>query len=257
MGAIPGTAGSGFGGFKSGIGNGLGDGTSRFAAYIAGLREAGLDVVFVVDATGSMQWVLDEVRDRIEDIADTIRSLVPIARFGFVAYRDYDDPEFLTRVQPLTYSTSKLKNFIAAIQAKGGGDWEEAVDAGVSDAVDQAGWRLGARRIIIVIGDAPPHKEKMSRVMRTIESFQHKGGILSTLDVGDQANPHLLEAKLGRKVSLDLYRNAPMHDFLVMGEAGRGDAASLDGDVKLTKRLVKLIMGDQFAAQMQALLDVL
>ena len=84
LGAIPGTGGSGFGGFKSGIGNGLGDGTSRFAAFISGLREAGLDVVFCVDTTGSMGWVLAEVKDRIDDITKFVRTLVPIARFGFV-----------------------------------------------------------------------------------------------------------------------------------------------------------------------------
>ncbi|MEQ8659423.1 MAG: hypothetical protein RLW62_01260, partial [Gammaproteobacteria bacterium] len=35
--AMPLAEGSGIGGFKTGIGNGLGDGTARFAAYIAGL----------------------------------------------------------------------------------------------------------------------------------------------------------------------------------------------------------------------------
>jgi hypothetical protein len=48
-----------------------------------------------------------------------------------------------------------------------------------------------------------------------------------------------------------------MADWLVLGEAGGGDTATLDGDVQLTRRLVKLIMGDQFANEMQSLLDVL
>lgn len=257
LGAIPGTGGSGFGGFKTGIGNGLGDGTSRFAAYIAGLREAGLDVVFVIDATGSMDWVIDEVKSRIEDIAQIVRSLVPIARFGFVAYRDEGDPEFVTRVQPLTFSTGKLNRYLSTLEAKGGGDWFEAIDAGLEDAIEESGWRMGARKLIIVVGDAPMRDGQLKRVVRLVENFQHTAGTVSTLDVSDQANPHLLEAKIGRKVSRDLYRNAPMKDFLVIGEAGRGDTATLDGDTKLTKRLIKLIMGDQFATEMQALLDVL
>ena len=257
LGTVPISAGSGVGGFKTGIGNGLGDGTARFAAYIAGLREAGLDVVFCIDATGSMGWVIDEVKNRIDDIAQIVRSLVPIARFGVVAYRDYDDPEFTTRVQPLTYSTGKLYRFLSALKAEGGGDWYEAIDAGVKDSIEQSGWRLGARRIIIVVGDAPLRDGQLSKVVRIVEQFRRSGGTVSTLDVSDQANPHLLEAKLGRSVARTLYRGAPMHDFLVIGEAGQGDAATLDGDVKLTRRLIKLIMGDQFANQMQALLDVL
>ena len=254
---IPLSEGSGVGGFKTGIGNGLGDGTAQFAAYIAGLREAGLDVVFAIDATGSMDWVIDEVRDRIGDIAQTVRSLVPIARFGVVAYRDYEDPEFTTRVHKLTFSTNKIKNFLSGLEAKGGGDWFEAIDAGIRDAIEQSGWRIGARRIIIVVGDAPLKEAQLGKVVRLAGQFGRAGGTISTLDVSDQANPSLLEAKVGRKVARGLYRSAPMHSFLVIGEAGGGDAATLDGELKLTKRLVKLIMGDQFANEMQALLDVL
>lgn len=255
--AVPLSEGSGVGGFKTGIGNGLGDGTARFAAYIAGLREAGLDVVFAIDATGSMDWVIDEVRDRIQDIAQTVRSLVPIARFGVVAYRDYDDPEFTTKVHELTYSTAKIRRFMSQLEAKGGGDWFEAIDAGIKDAIEKSGWRIGARRLIIVVGDAPLKQGQLDKVIRLAAQFGRSGGTISTLDVSDQANPSLLEAKVGRKVARPLYRSAPMHSFLVIGEAGGGDAATLDGELKLTKRLVKLIMGDQFANEMQALLDAL
>lgn len=255
--SMPISEGSGVGGFKTGIGNALGDGTERFAAYVAGLREAGLDVVFCIDATGSMGWVIEEVKNRINDMAQIVRSLVPIARFGVVAYRDYDDPEFVTRVRPLTYSTNKVYRFLATLEAEGGGDWFEAVDAGLKDAIEQSGWRLGARKLIIVVGDAPLRDGQLDKVVRMVEQFRRSGGTVSTLDVSDQANPQLLEAKLGRKVANALYRGAPMHDFLVIGEAGRGDTATLDGDIKLSRRLVKLIMGDQFANEMQALLDVL
>lgn len=255
--ALPLSEGSGIGGFKTGIGNGLGDGTARFAAYVAGLRASGLDVVFVIDATGSMGWVIEEVKDRIEDISQIVRSLVPIARFGFVAYRDRDDPEFITRQQTLTYSTAKLYRFLARLKAKGGGDWFEAIDAGLKVAIEEAGWRLGARKLIILIGDAPLKEGQLNKVVRLVGQFTRHGGTVSTLDVSDQANPHLLEAKVGRAVPRALYRSAPMHTFLVIGEAGGGDTATLDGELKLTKRLIKLIMGDQFANEMQALLDVL
>jgi hypothetical protein len=249
--------GYGVGGFKTGIGNGLGDGTARFAPYIAGLREAGLDVVFCIDATGSMGWVIGEVKDRIEDIAQIVRSLVPIARFGFVAYRDYDGPEFTTRVQPLTYSNVKLNQFLSSLKAEGGGDWYEAIDAGLKVAIEESGWRIGARKLIILIGDAPLGDEQLNNVVQRVRQFHRSGGTVSTLDVSEQANPQLLEAKIGRNVPRHLYRNSPMRAFLAIGEAGQGDTATLDGDILLTKRLIKLIMGDQFATEMQSLLDVL
>lgn len=249
--------GSGHGGFKAGAGNGLGDGTARFVPYIAGLREAGLDVVFCIDATGSMGWVIDEVKHRIEDITRFVRSLVPITRFGVVAYRDRNDPEFLTRLQPLTYSTVKLRQFLAILKADGGGDRFEAIDSGLADAINLSGWRIGARKVIILVGDAPTGEKRLNDVVQMVEQFSRSGGTVSTLDVSDQANPQLLEAKLGHEVPRHLYRNAPMPEFLMISEAGQGDAATLDGEIKLTKRLLKLIMGDHFAAEMQALLDEL
>ena len=255
--ALPIVESRGYGGFKTGAGNGLGDGTTRFVPYIAGLREAGLDVVFCIDATGSMGWVIDEVKNRIVDISRVVRSLVPVARFGFVAYRDHDDPEFTTRVQPLTYSMVKLQQFLSALEAEGGGDWYEAIDSGLTDAIKLSGWRIGARKLIILVGDAPLRQKRLGDVVQMVKQFSHSGGTVSTLDVSGQANPQLLEASVGRELPRRLYRNAPMAEFLMISEAGQGDAATLDGEIRLTKRLVKLIMGDRFAAEMQALLDVI
>ncbi len=240
-----------------GIGNGLGDSGNRFAAYVEGLREAGLDIVFVIDATGSMGWVIEEVKDRVRDIVDTVRALVPIARFGIVAYRDAGDPQFETRLQPLTYSATKLDRFLGALTAEGGGNMQEGVAAGVRRAIDEAGWRASAKRLVIVIGDAAPHESELARLRSAIEDFTLAGGQLSTLDVSHEANPALTEAKVGRKVNRALYRNQPLYEFRVLADAGGGDAATLDGDVRLTRRLITLIMGDRFATEMRALLEAI
>lgn len=79
----PVTAGQGLAGYGAGVGTGLSDSANRFAAYVQGLRETGLDVVFVVDTTGSMDWVLAEVNTRIIDIVDAIRLLVPVSASGW------------------------------------------------------------------------------------------------------------------------------------------------------------------------------
>jgi hypothetical protein len=248
---------TGTGGVKFGAGNALGDGRVAFSPYIAGLREAGLDVVFCIDATGSMGWVIDEVKLRIAELVDIVRILVPIARFGFVAYRDDQGPEFVTRSQELTYSTFKLKRFLSTLEAKGGGDIYEAVDLGIADAINMSGWRNPARKLILVIGDAPLKPARLKALLSQIDTFQQSGGTVSTLDVSEQANPQLLEAKLGKPVSRHIYRNRPMLAFTDIGEAGNGDAATLDGDQVIIKRLITLIIGDQFGSEMQMMLDVL
>ncbi len=256
-GGTSGGEGGGIAAFGVGIGNALGGSSNQFAAYIQGMREGGLDVLFVVDATGSMGWVLDEVKSRIIDIAAVVRSLVPIARFGVVAYRDKGDPDFVTKSQPLTFSTLKVQGFLGALRAAGGGNMFEAVYDGVKLGVQGSDWRSGARKIIILIGDAPPDEDALPDVIREVRRFAGSGGVVSTLDVSDQSNPAVIEARVGRKVNRALYRDEAMYQFRNIADAGNGDAATLEGNVTLTRRLVILIMGDQFAREMQALLELI
>ncbi len=257
QGGSGGGSGGGIAGFGVGIGNALGGSSNQFAAYIQGMREGGLDVLFVVDATGSMGWVIDEVKARIIDIAAVVRSLVPIARFGIVAYRDEDDPGFVTKAQPLTYSTLKLQSFLDGLTAEGGGNMFEAVYDGVKIGIESSDWRSGARKILILVGDAPPDEDALPRVVREVQRFTASGGVVSTLDVSDLSNPAVIEARVGRQVNRALYRNEAMYQFRNIADAGNGDAATLEGDVSLTRRLIKLIMGDQFAREMQALLELI
>jgi hypothetical protein len=256
-GGTGGGSGGGTAGFGVGIGNALGGSSNQFAAYIAGMRESGLDVVFVVDATGTMGWVIDEVKDRIRDIVAVIRSLVPIARFGIVAFRDKDESDWTTRDQPLTYSTLKIQAFIDSLEAKGGGDIYEAVDKGIETAIEGSDWRLGARRIIILIGDYPPADNTLDDIVADVRRFSSAGGVVSTLDVSDQSNPAVVEAKVGRKVSRGMYRNDSMLNYRIIADAGGGDSATLEGEISITRRLITLIMGDQFAKEMSALLELI
>jgi len=255
-GGTGGGSGGGTAGFGVGIGNALGGSTNQFAAYIAGMRESGLDVVFVVDATGTMGWVIDEVKDRLRDISTVIRSLVPIARFGVVAFRDKESG-FVTRDQPLTYSTLKVQRFIDDLRAEGGGDIYEAVDEGLRVAIEGSDWRLGARRIIILIGDYPPADEEMDGIVRDVRRFSSSGGVVSALDVSDQSNPAVVEAKVGRKVDRRMYRSDSMLNYRIIADAGGGDSATLEGEVTITRRLITLIMGEQFAREMSALLELI
>lgn len=249
------TQGRGLAGFGAGVGTGLNLSTQGFATYVQGLRETGLDVVFVIDSTGSMDWVIEEVSERVVDIVDAVRLLVPVSRFGVVVYRDHGDPDYVTRLQPLTYSLNKLIRFLDSVSAQGGGDMAEAVTEGLRIASQQSGWRLGARKVLIVIGDAPPHPGNRENLLSLSRQFASDQGQVSTLDVSHEANPALLEAVLGRSVNHEAYRNRPIYDFRQIAEAGGGIAATMDGDVKITRQLVSLIMGGRFATETALLLE--
>jgi hypothetical protein len=252
----------GAGGGSAGAGFGAGNGSASrgsFQEYVGGLRQTGLDVVFVIDATGSMGWLISEVKQRVEQLADSIRGLVPVTRFGIVAYRDDDDPEFLVRVEPLTLRIAKLRQFLEQLEASGGGDIPEAVDAGLVAAIEKAGWKPESRKVVIVIGDAPPHAERLEATLALAREFHGRGGTVTTVDVRFDANPTLAAARLGKRVD-ELQTLGPggvMPEFASLARAGGGDGATLEGDQRVVRQLGVLIFGQRFADEVRPLLGEL
>jgi hypothetical protein len=247
--------GEGLAGFGEAVGIGLDQASHSFAAYIESLSKSGLDVVFVIDVTGSMDWVITEVYERIIDIGDVIRGLVPVARFGVVAYRDFGDPEFVTKIQPLTFSQQKISRFLESLEAKGGGSYQEAISEALSVAVKASGWRRGAKKVVILIGDAPPHEENFQKILKRARTLANQSGQISTLDVSQESNPALIEASVGRSVNYAVYRNRPMMHYQAIADAGEGIAATMDGDIQVTRQLLNLIMGGQFTQEMSILME--
>ncbi len=121
---------------------------------------ADLDVVFVLDTTGSMSAELREVQERVEQLAVSLARARADERirFGIVAYRDRKD-DYVTRVSPLTGEVETSRAFLASLSAGGGGDGPESVIAGLRVALREMEWDGGdsAQRQIFLIGDAPPH----------------------------------------------------------------------------------------------------
>jgi|APSaa5957512622_1039677.scaffolds.fasta_scaffold09619_3 Mg-chelatase subunit ChlD len=118
-----------------------------------------LDIVFVIDSTGSMHDEIRTVKEELVGIMDKINSGQPRpdVRVGVVAYRDYpnQEQEYLTKVRGLTSNVNSVEKFIMGIEAQGGGDYEEAAEAGLDRAINDMKWRKSAHRIIILVGDAP------------------------------------------------------------------------------------------------------
>ncbi len=119
---------------------------------------ADLDIVFVLDTTGSMQRELDEAKNRVVDLARSVGEARPgeTLRFGVVAYRDRGDA-YVTRVQELSEDVSGPLEFLKSLQADGGGDGPEDVLGGIAAGIRETGWSPGAERMLFLVGDAPPH----------------------------------------------------------------------------------------------------
>ena len=67
-----------------------------------------LEMVFVLDTTGSMGGLIDGAKQRIWGIVNEVmqQSSHPAVRIGLVAYRDHGD-EYVTQVLPLTNDLDK------------------------------------------------------------------------------------------------------------------------------------------------------
>ena len=118
------------------------------------------DLVFVVDTTGSMGGFISSAKlHMLEMIAELTEKNKHIdMHLGLVEYRDHlPEDDVLTINYPMTGDFEEMKKHINALSLGYGGDIPEAVLDGIEEAILNLLWRPNARKIIILIGDAPPH----------------------------------------------------------------------------------------------------
>lgn len=121
---------------------------------------ADLDVVFVLDTTGSMGGEIREVQQRVHQLTEALAAAYDgqRLRYGVVAYRDRGD-DYVTRHFDLSQNVDEATRFLDSLSANGGGDGPESVVAAISVALGTLSWDLsdGVDRQLFLIGDAPPH----------------------------------------------------------------------------------------------------
>ncbi len=117
-----------------------------------------LDILFVLDTTGSMGEEINRLRTTIELIHLNLTNLStrPRVRFGMVLYKDLGD-EYRTRVVPLTDNLAEFQEALALVEASGGGDTPEDLQAAMDVAVNRIQWNREGIRLAFIITDAPPH----------------------------------------------------------------------------------------------------
>lgn len=118
-----------------------------------------LDLLFLLDTTGSMGDELARIQETIDSIAARIDGFTPRPeiRYGLVAFKDEGD-DYVTRSEPFTTDVGVFRAQLAELSAIGGGDTPEAVDEALYEAVARAEWRdEPAVRLVFLVGDAGPH----------------------------------------------------------------------------------------------------
>lgn len=117
-----------------------------------------LDLVFLIDATGSMGDEIAKLKASMQAMSQQISRLPgsPDICYGLVVYRDRGDA-FLTRAHDFTDDLAAFQSVLARVQAGGGGDMPEALNEALHETVHRLSWRSEAARLVVLVADAPPH----------------------------------------------------------------------------------------------------
>ena len=129
---------------------------------------ARIEIMFVLDTTGSMSGLIEGAKKKIWSIASTVATAKqrPQVLMGLVGYRDRGDA-YITTVTPLTEDLDSVYSKLMQFSADGGGDEPESVNQALAEALDKAGWTASSGnsrgpkplQIIYLVGDAPPHMD--------------------------------------------------------------------------------------------------
>jgi len=210
------------GSLSGGMGAPGGDGD--FAGLIQRLKRDGLDIVFVFDSTGSMGGEIDTVKTQIGKINRTLFRLAPKTRISVCTYRDQGD-EYVVKGLPLTSDLQQIQGYLDDIRAGGGGDMPEAVHKGLEWGATENPFRGKARKVMLLFGDAPPHRQFLEQCIETASNFRRQNeGIVST-------------------VTCRMRR--PMDEFVEIAQAGGGEAFLTTDERQIMTQLVILIFGSE------------
>lgn len=234
-----------------------------FGDQVGGLRRVGIDVALVVDATDSMQFVIDSVRERLSKTIESLQTMVDTTRVGIVAYRDKGE-EYVTRWVDFSFSTSKLQGFLANLEAGGGGDWPEAVYEGLDVAIHDLSWRKNSRRIIVLVSGSSPHPETVSNILNLAQGFRAQGGVVSAMDLAEKMHEDFERALWKQTAALTkvAFKASPLPGFYrefqdtmaSISKAGGGEFIPLTEQKQLTKQIIVLTFGTRWKTEMERFL---
>ena len=222
------------------------------------LSHAGLDVAICIDCTGSMQATIDTARAALDDLIALLRGISPKLRLGVVQYRDFGDMREGARIEmPLTTKVEEAREQLGHLVAGGGGDVPERVEKGLELSLSkEMGWLRTANKLVVVIGDAPPHPEALDACL-ALAKLAHeqplavggKPGAPLTGPKKDVKLPTYVISTLGVGANPDTART-----FKAIAEAGGGAYGRIDvrnkgADAEASRRILEHILVLSFGAR--------
>ena len=113
-----------------------------------------VDLIMVIDTTGSMKPYLRAIKSEIKTISKNIISKNENSRIGFMLYRDTKD-KYLTKKIEFNNNIEEIKRESKYFYADGGGDKAEPMYEAIQQALEKFEFQ-NENRVIVVITDAKP-----------------------------------------------------------------------------------------------------
>ena len=130
-------------------------------------KDTNLDIMFIMDLTGSMGIWLNEAKKSINNIIEEITDNNPGAkiRMSFVGYRDFQEEGEQRKYdnQEFTENLNEFNNFLSKLDCSGGGDEPEDVVGAMRQALNMS-WISNAKYAILV-ADAPCHGKQYHNIL--------------------------------------------------------------------------------------------
>lgn len=166
---------------------------SLITSPIAITQKPQIEVLFVLDTTGSMSGLISAAKEKIWSIASTMASAqtAPDIKIGLIAYRDRGDA-YVTQTIPLSNDLDSMYAKLMDFQADGGGDGPESVNQALYEAVNKISWSQDKNtyKVIFLVGDAPPHMDYQDDVKYpvTLGLAQKKGIVVNAIQCGQDSS---------------------------------------------------------------------
>lgn len=222
--------------------------TTKLKKYIKEKEEViynliSLDLVFVMDITGSMEKYLNFAKNKILQIIQLItKNSTMQVNLGFVGYRDDLDNKVDYLIYPeLTNEIEKVKNFISLARVGGGGNCED-MGGGLNTALKYE-WK-GRSRFVLLIADVPCHGVQYHEV-QNFDSFPQgdpRYNIIEIIKGYAEKNINLFCLNL-TQLTVKLYNN--FVDYYTQGKKSNNTAdiyvGYLDND---TEKLANIIINN-------------
>jgi len=197
----------------------------RFAEALDALFVRPIDLGIAIDCTASMSAEIAQAQSGIDDLMRFVNGSSAGLRVALVGYRDRGD-EFQFRAWDFTADPQEARKRLWTLSAEGGGDEPELVFEALQGAYRDFRWNPAAQRVMVLVGDAPPHPGFGSKTVDLARAAAAAGIVTHVISARDPRRPE--EVK----------------HFPEIARAGGGRLIRLDEHASLVAELAGVVLAD-------------